>query len=249
MERLILCGGGHVSLEVARAAEHLDFDVAVIDDREEFANAGRFPHADVYAEPFDLALEKLGCRDTDYFVVLTRGHTFDSQCVSLILRRGVFAYLGMIGSRVKVAAVRKLLREDGFSQEQMDRMYAPVGLDIGAQTPAEIAVSILAQVIQVRAAHGGACSAKPAGHGMLVTIIEKHGSAPRGVGTKMLVMRDGTTEGTVGGGYLEYAATQQALELLEQKQSAFEKEYDLSHAASETGMVCGGRVTLSYTEQ
>ena len=103
MERLILCGGGHVSLEAAYIACRLDFEVIVIDDREEFANISRFPMAhQVLCMPFLEALDRLGEGEADYFVILTRGHAYDRQCLEHVLGRR-YAYVGMIGSRVKVA--------------------------------------------------------------------------------------------------------------------------------------------------
>lgn len=247
MERLILCGGGHVSLELAYMAARLEFDVRVIDDRPEFANTERFPVGKVYPEEFESALNRLGSGPEDYFAVLTRGHAWDTECVAHILR-GSFAYLGMIGSRAKVAAVRTRLTELGFSPEQIDRIHAPIGLNLGGQTPAEIAVSIAAQLVQVRAARGGSRGPSLAGHGMRVTIVEKRGSAPRGVGTAMLVTADGSCTGTIGGGALEFQARQKALELLKTGEDYYKASFDLGSAA-DLGMVCGGTVTLEFTKQ
>ena len=98
MERLILCGGGHVSLEVAYMASHLEFEVVIIDDRAEFANPERFPMAaQVLCKPFLEALDELGSRSDDYYVILTRGHAFDGDCLAKVLQ-GDYAYVGMIGS-------------------------------------------------------------------------------------------------------------------------------------------------------
>ena len=102
MERLILCGGGHVSLEVAHIARRLEFELVIIDDRPEFASRERFPMADqVVCAPFPEALDALGSRESDYYVILTRGHAHDRDCLEHVLR-GKYAYAGMIGSRTKV---------------------------------------------------------------------------------------------------------------------------------------------------
>ena len=114
MERLILCGGGHVSLQVAQIAQRLDFALAVIDDRPEFANPDRFPMARVLCMPFLEALDQLGGGAQDYYVILTRGHVFDRTCLEWVLRHER-AYVGMIGSRIKVAAVMTALEEAGWS--------------------------------------------------------------------------------------------------------------------------------------
>ena len=127
--------------------------------------------------------------------------------------RGKYAYVGMIGSKTKVAAVRKALEEAGFSREILDGVDAPIGLPIGGQTPAEIAVSIAARLVQVRAALGPGVTKPPEGPGVLCTIVEKHGSAPRGVGAWMLVRPDGTCAGTIGGGAVEHQVKQDALAL------------------------------------
>lgn len=246
MERLILCGGGHVSLELAYVAVRLEFEVVVIDDRPEFANTDRFPMAhQVLCMPFDQALNQLGSRDSDYFAILTRGHAFDKDCLAHVLR-GKYTYVGMIGSRTKVAAVYKALREEGFPQEMLDGVHSPIGLSIGGQTPAEIAVSIAAQLVQVRAALGPGAVRPPEGPGVLCTIVEKHGSAPRGVGAWMLVRPDGSCTGTIGGGAVEYEAKTHALALWQSGGQEEVVEYDLSHAAAELGMVCGGRVKVRF---
>ena len=144
MERLILCGGGHVSLEVAHIAQRLEFELAVIDDRPEFASPERFPMAArVVCAPFLEALDALGSRESDYYVILTRGHAHDRDCLEHVLR-GKYAYAGMIGSRTKVAAVKAALEAAGIARETLDGVHSPIGLSIGAQTPAEIAVSIAA---------------------------------------------------------------------------------------------------------
>ena len=109
MERLILCGGGHVSLALAQIGALLDFEVVVLDDRSEFASRERFPMArEIYCMPFDRGLEAAGHTERDFFAILTRGHAYDKDCLARILR-GPWAYVGMIGSRAKVAAVMAAL--------------------------------------------------------------------------------------------------------------------------------------------
>ncbi len=249
MERLIICGGGHVSLELAHIAARLGFGVIVIDDRPEFANESRFPMAaQVLCLPFEAALTQLGSRESDFYTILTRGHAFDKDCLAQVLR-GQYAYVGMIGSKIKVATVKKALLEEGFSQEMLDGVYAPIGLSIGGQTPAEIAVSIAAQLVQVRAALGPGVDKAPGEPGVLCTIVEKHGSAPRGVGAWMLVRPDGSCTGTIGGGQVEFQAKHHAQALWASGTAGDKVEYDLSHAAAELGMVCGGRITVAFQRQ
>ena len=246
MERLILCGGGHVSLEVAYMASHLEFEVVIIDDRAEFANPERFPMAaQVLCKPFLEALDELGSRSDDYYVILTRGHAFDGDCLAKVLQ-GDYAYVGMIGSKIKVAAVMKRMKEIGFHANVLAGVHSPVGLQIGAQTPAEIAVSIVGEVIQERARDGPGTPPPPSEKGVLCTITRKSGSAPRGEGTWMLVHPDGTCVGTIGGGAVEYRAKLDALEMMKNGVELDHKLYDLSHAAAELGMVCGGKIEVDF---
>ena len=245
MERLIICGGGHVSLELAHIAARLEFETIVIDDREEFANPGRFPMADrVLCMPFLAALDVLGSRESDYYVILTRGHAWDKECLGRILA-GRYAYVGMIGSRTKVAAVRAALLAQGAAPQALDGVHAPVGLPIGGQTPAEIAVSIAAQLVQERA--GGAPAPAPEEPGVLCTIVKKSGSAPRGVGAWMLVKPEGACAGTIGGGAVEHQAVLDALALWRGETDRTRRTYDLSRAAAELGMVCGGTIEVEFT--
>ena len=161
MERLILCGGGHVSLEVAHIARRLEFELVVIDDRPEFASRERFPMAgQVVCAPFLEALDGLGSRESDYYVILTRGHAHDRDCLEHVLR-GKYAYAGMIGSRTKVAAVKAALEAAGIARKILDGVHSPIGLPIGAQTPAEIAVSIAAELVRERARRGACCVPSP----------------------------------------------------------------------------------------
>lgn len=247
MERLIICGGGHVSLALAQIGALLEFDVVVIDDREEFANSERFPMAEALAMPFADALDALGSREDDYYAIVTRGHTFDRECLAHVLK-GKYAYVGMIGSRGKVAIAMDYLQSEGVAQAVLDQVHAPIGLKIGGQTPAEVAVSIAAELVQVRAASGPAVVPAPHGEpGVLCTITRKTGSAPRGVGAWMLVRPDGSTDGTIGGGAVEFQAVKDALALLVDGGPLMRKTYDLTPNAAELGMVCGGKIDVEFT--
>lgn len=251
MERLIICGGGHVSLALAHIASILDFEIAVIDDRPEFADAERFPMAQtVLCRPFLEALDALGSRPTDYYVIVTRGHAFDRDCLAHILR-GEYAYAGMIGSRIKIKAVMDHLRAEGFSSETLEGVHTPIGIPLGGQSPAEVAVSIVAELVRERARKGqdGADAAPKDMPGILAVIVKKSGSAPRGPGAWMLVRPDGSTLGTIGGGSVEHQAVSDALELWRDGGAPIRKTYDLSSNAAELGMVCGGRVDVEFTIQ
>jgi xanthine dehydrogenase accessory factor len=148
--RLYIVGAGHVGWHVARAAGDAGFRVHVIDDREKFANRERFPDADdVVAEPVAEWLHRADIPPSAFVVVVTRGHQGDLDAMRALAARDL-KYLGLIGSRAKVARIYGLLAEEGMPAECLERVHAPIGLDIGAVTPAEIAISIVAQLIAVR---------------------------------------------------------------------------------------------------
>ncbi|NOZ26807.1 MAG: XdhC family protein [Chloroflexi bacterium] len=161
--RLIIVGAGHIAQPLAQLGSMCDFRVTVLDDRPQFARPDRFPTADeVMAAPLQETMRRWaqeGRLDPDtYIVLVTRGHQHDVDCLLEVLDAPV-AYLGMIGSRRRVRAVFQLLSEEkGIPEEKFDRVYAPIGLDISAHTPAEIAVSIMAEIIKVRRGGGTGAS-------------------------------------------------------------------------------------------
>ena len=139
--RAVVCGGGHVSLALVRFLKLLDFHVTVIDGREEFANRERFPEADeILCMDFEEGLEQRDFGEHAYYIIVTRGHKDDYRCLRSILKKKR-DYVGMIGSRGKVAMSFERLRQDGVDEEEIRKIHAPIGLAISAQTPAEIGVS------------------------------------------------------------------------------------------------------------
>jgi xanthine dehydrogenase accessory factor len=149
---LYIIGGGHVGYHLARLAHEVGFRVHVVDDREKFANRERFPTAEeVVADDIPTWLAATTLPPHAYAVIVTRGHTNDLEALRALAPREL-RYLGLIGSRAKVARVYDALTADGVPAEQLTRIHAPIGLDIGAVTPQEIAVSILAELIAVK--HG-----------------------------------------------------------------------------------------------
>jgi xanthine dehydrogenase accessory factor len=150
--RLYIIGGGHVGWHLARVAADAGFRIHVIDDREKFANRERFPMADaIHVEDIPEWLHRAELPASSYVVVVTRGHTHDFDALRTLSARDL-RYRGLIGSRAKVARVFDALQGEGLAHECLERVHAPIGLDIGAVTPAEIAISILAELIAVR--HG-----------------------------------------------------------------------------------------------
>ena len=150
---LYVIGAGHVGFHLARVAHEVGFVVHVVDDREKFANAERFPHAaEIVVDNIPDWLARTALPPHAFVVVVTRGHTNDLDAMRALAPQDV-RYLGLIGSRAKVARIYdELLKDDRLDAERLARVHAPIGLDIGAVTPQEIAVSILAELIAVK--HG-----------------------------------------------------------------------------------------------
>lgn len=223
--QLVVCGGGHVAVAVVRFAKLLGFPVTAIDDRAEFADDLRSAGADkVICRDFSGALEEMPGGAETYFVVVTRAHSFDLVCLEKILKKRA-AYVGMMGSRGRAALVRRQLLEAGADPQRVEAIHAPIGLSIGAQTAEEIALSILAQIVEIRNARTqtegfstvilhAMEEAPPRQPMILATIVDRHGSTPRPIGAKMLVFPDGRTAGSIGGGIMEHRAILAAQEML-----------------------------------
>lgn len=157
LPRLIVAGAGHIGRAVARLGRLLDFSVTVIDDRAEFANAGNVPDAaEIVVGGIGDAVRSVEDAPDNYFVIVTRGHSKDAEALRAALGRTA-AYVGMIGSRTKIGLMKREFLESGWATaKEWDRVHAPIGLDIGSKTVEEIAVSIAAELVRVRAGHRGA---------------------------------------------------------------------------------------------
>ena len=256
-DRLILLGGGHVSLDVYRMALMLDFDVVVVDDRPEFCNSQRFPEAQVLCDSFENAIRKLHISARDYVCVLTRGHRWDRQCITAILSGEMPYYLGMISSRRRADGLRELLVEEGYDSAKISRIHAPIGLNIGAMTTMEIALSICAEMIaekrksktspieneliqnnvNIKMLRYLAESDEPRA---LITVLSSTGSTPVKSGSMMAVNRLGKGYGTVGGGCGEAAAIAKARQIIGTGSSTVYEVEMTDFVAAEDGMVCGG---------
>ena len=148
-------GGGHVAYALEPVLRHVDFRTVVIDDREEYANPQRYPHAEqtIVLDSFDQAFDGMELDEDSYIIIVTRGHRGDLQVLRKALEQQ-YAYLGMIGSRRKNELLYDTLRAEGVTEEQLASVHAPIGLKIGSETPEEIAISIVAEIIQVRSQRG-----------------------------------------------------------------------------------------------
>jgi xanthine dehydrogenase accessory factor len=264
--RMIIFGGGHIAVPLAHVASMLKFDVVVYDDRPSFANKERFPEAtEVICESFEKAGSMIEVRSGDYVVIVTRGHKHDEDCLRAVLSGAAPYYMGMIGSRRRVAIVRKQMIDEGFPPELVETLHSPIGLAIGAVTPEEIVISILAEVVKERRmkftwTDGGSAAARSGescadmellewlAHaddetGALVTVIKTEGSTPREAGAKMLVRCSGEILGTIGGGCAEADILRDARDIIQSGGHVF-KTVDMTDSADENGMVCGGKMTV-----
>ncbi|MDH5199164.1 MAG: XdhC family protein, partial [Gemmatimonadota bacterium] len=148
--RLILFGAGHVGAEIARAAAATDFHVVVVDDREEFANRDRFPTAaEVIVRDLPGALAALTLDGDDYVIACTRGHAMDALVVERTAASAA-RYVGMLGSRRKREVIWKALETAGVPRAALERVKVPIGEDIGADTPGEIGIAVMAELIRLR---------------------------------------------------------------------------------------------------
>ncbi|GAA0226824.1 XdhC family protein [Metaclostridioides mangenotii] len=254
---LIICGAGHISIPLIKVGKMIGFYVTVIDDRSKFTNnVLKTTDADrVICDNFMSALDSVEDNINNYYVIVTRGHKYDQDCLTKVLRRPN-SYIGMIGSKLRVKKVKESVIEQGFEPEELDNIYSPIGLRIGAETPEEISISIMSEIIQVKS-KGNSNSGinKELLNAILseddfkmkmamVTIISRRGSAPRNVGSKMLVFEDGTFFGSIGGGCAESEVFHDALNCI-RKQQCLVKDVDMTgNSYEDEGMVCGGFIKV-----
>lgn len=148
--QLLILGAGHIALPLATMAKIVGYEVTVVDDRPSFANANRFPTADrIICDDFERALDGIIINPQTVVVIITRGHRYDKICLRKVIHQPA-SYIGMIGSRKRVKALFAELEEEGVPSELLQKLYSPIGLKIGAETPEEIAVSILSELIKVQ---------------------------------------------------------------------------------------------------
>ncbi|MGM0471031.1 MAG: XdhC family protein [Bacillota bacterium] len=256
--RLIIFGGGNVGEALYKFVKELDFEVVIVDDRASFANRKRFPEAeDVICTGFEDISTTLNVQESDYIVIATRGHKHDYDCLKQIINIPVH-YIGMLGSQRRVIGIFDRLRNAGVAEEKIKQVHAPIGIDISSETPGEIAISILAEIIKVHRTQkqvnnvvGEEALRFLADYDedyeqlALATIINTSGSTPRHAGSKMVILPDGRTCGTIGGGCSEAEVRQKALEVIQGRLKPYVHTLDLSNdLAAEEGMVCGGRMEV-----
>lgn len=148
--QLLILGAGHIAVPLASMAKIIGYDVSVVDDRPSFANSARFPTADmIICDDFERAIDAININPQTFVVIITRGHRYDKICLRKVIHQPA-SYIGMIGSRKRVKAVFAELEEEGVPRALLKKLYSPIGLRIGAETPEEIAVCILGELIKVQ---------------------------------------------------------------------------------------------------
>lgn len=260
--RLIIFGGGHVSKPLSEFAARVGFSVTIVDDRPFFANKDRFKEAEeVLCESFEGSFEKLNFRKSDFVVIVTRGHRYDHLVLSEVLKHNL-SYVGMIGSTRKVRSIKEDLSAQGYTQDKLDSLCAPIGLEINSITPDEIGISIVAQLISYK---NKAYTVKTGekfnfpefdidvalrisqvedSKKALLTILSSKGSVPRKAGAKMIAYYDGRTIGSIGGGCSEAEVITKARDLM------LDKGFLITHVdltgeiAEAEGMACGGTMEV-----
>lgn len=262
-ERLILLGAGHISQQVCKYAADLGWAVTVVDDRPDYANYTRFPAAEeVICRDFVSALRGLDINEADYVAVLTRGHRYDADCLRVILPGTMPRYLGMIGSRRRVAALYDLLEGEGQSRERMNAIHSPIGVSVNALSPKEIAISIVAELIGCRRKdvprHGSGTRlvtedidfplleflAEEESPKALLLVLETEGSTPVKSGAMMAVNRARQTAGTIGGGCSENEVMGEAVRLIGTGEMKCVDVDMAGDVEDEEGMVCGGAMRV-----
>ncbi len=248
--RLVICGGGHIALCLYKIAETVGFSVTVIDERQQFASNARFENAKTVCKPYQEALSEAGFDENNYYVIVTNSHLSDRACLEAILKNS-YAYVGMVGSKRKISLVLNKLRDVGFTEEVLSKIHTPIGLNIHAETPEEIAISILAEIISVKnkAAQISAneeiflaCQNENAL--AVLTITQTKGSAARKAGSKMVVFKDETIMGTIGGGSAEHEVLQKSIEACKNNTSALVTCQMLNEDVTKGEMICGGEIQV-----
>ncbi|MEE1085729.1 MAG: XdhC/CoxI family protein [Schaedlerella sp.] len=239
-DRLLVFGGGHVAYILSEIAAKIGFSVIVTEDRPEFGTKERFPWAQkVFCKSFDEVIDSMTISASDHIVLLTRGHFYDKICLRSLYKQERPSYLGILASRRRMGELTSQLSEEGIEKEWMQQIHSPVGLDIGAVTPEEIAIAILAQIIQTKRLsadgrqrivrsdidmrvirHLSSLSDEQKNiKKAIVTVLENNGITPRKAGAKMIVYEDGTLIGTVGGGPAEGNLIARAKEFIQKEET------------------------------
>lgn len=270
-EQLVILGAGHVAKALIKVAKMIGFNVIVLDDRPDFANNERLPEADrVVLESYEKVERVIDLNRRSHVVIVTQGHHHDWVCLQQAIKYPL-GYLGLIGSERKIAQMKKKLLAAGFQQSAIDSIYMPIGLDIGAQTPEEIAISIAAELIKIR--HGGSAASMSGNENPAISLVQANemqfdlikkavdiasdsipaavatifasqGSTPRKNGTSMIVKEDGGIYGTIGGGKGEAIVCEAAQKIIKSGRPSIIRINMNADHKDDLGMICGGDIQV-----
>lgn len=257
--RLFVFGGGHIAKPLVEFASKVGFTITIIDDRPYFANSTRFPDAEtVICEDFQKSFNNLSFKENDFVVIITRGHRHDKLVLCNVLNYNL-KYIGMIGSKRRVKGMMEELIEEGFSKDDLNKVNSPIGLDIGAITPEEIAISIVAELISFKNKGNNSkklsypefdkdlfleISKKPTIPRAVLTILNSKGSVPRKAGAKMVTYINGQTFGSIGGGCSEASILNTARDIMKTNGFLIQQVDMTGDVAESIGMVCGGTMDV-----
>ncbi len=248
---LVLFGCGHVGKALYDLAALQNMRITVLDSRELLLTEQRLPKAErILGDYDDLLSREYESFIAPYYCIFTHGHLNDEACLLYCLRHP-HSYIGMIGSKKKIAHCMTIMHENGITDDMLTRLYTPIGLPINAVTPQEIAVAIMAQIISVFRADKSAITIDASlvrkaatERGVMARIVRKEGSSPRSVGSMMFVTeRD--FYGTVGGGAVELKVIEKARQMLAENRSLLVETYSLT-IQEPLSMTCGGENTILY---
>lgn len=260
--RLLVLGGGYIARPLVAIASLLGYEITVVDDRPSFAVQQRFPEAkSVVCDDFIQAFKNQRIDAGTSVVIITRGHKHDLDCLMHVLQYEP-GYVGMIGSRRRVKMVKEHLIASGYPEDRVNRVHMPIGLEIGGETPEEIAVSIAAQLVEARRGRSRWLVPPTSTVGdqnllsrmfdyldegqpcVVATVVRTVGSTPRKAGARMLLLPDGGSVGTIGGGCGEAAVRSEAMMLFDAGGARLVRVVMDADAAADEGMACGGTMDV-----
>lgn len=250
---LVLFGFGHIGKNIYKIASLLDFPLVIFDDRKDIIKDGDYSNAEIIIDDFDNIFKKRYAFENPYFLIFTHGHKADEEALYYVLKNYNSRYVGMIGSKKKIALTYSNLEKRGIGRALLEKVHAPIGIEIMAQSPAEIAVSILAEIIKTYREDKKQLAIdysmleyleKEEEKLILVRIIEKEGSGPREKGAEMAVTeRDSFS--TVGGGAIEMECIKEARKMLRCGEKFKVKDFVLE-TESPLAMACGGNAKVLF---
>ena len=247
---LVLFGFGHIGKSVYRIAKMIGFPLVIFDDRADVTKDGPY-EAPIVIDSYENIFSRRYDFTNPYFLIFTHGHKADEEALYYVLRNYDARYVGMIGSSKKISLTYSHLKERGIDSERLGCVHAPIGLDIKAESPEEIAVSIMAEIIKVYMEEKGQITLDESLLSFLekeekdvirIRIIGKSGSGPREMGAEMAVT-ESTTHSTIGGGAIEKECIKVARDMLKGKESFRLMDFDLEKD-SPLGMACGGKARV-----